>query len=102
MIDGHRTADRAVPAVGRGNAKSAFCAEKDRVARRVDIHCPSNAKIENDTALQANKRTGKIVHTEMLGYLFGALNARIPFRRCTEIRRGEAGNREWLRIADCV
>ena len=101
MINGHRTADGAVPAIGGRNTQTALCAENDGVAGGVDVHCPGNAEIEDDVALETDKRSGKVVHAERIG-IFMMLAVADIVRIRAEERGLIARNGQRLRIADRV
>ena len=86
MINGHRAADRAVPAVGRRNAKTCFGTENDGVAGGVDVHGPSNTEVENDVAFETNE----------MSYLHQHMFWRVSMREGVALP--EVGEKLWVRI----
>ena len=102
MINGHRAADRAVPAVGRRNAKTALCTEHNGITGSVDIHGPCDTEVNDSAVFETDKAAAEIVHAELGGKEFRIGAIGIGFGIGTEIVGNKAGNRDRLRIADGV
>ena len=65
VVNLHRTANGAVPALGGRNAQTALGTQNDGVTGGVHVHCPSNSEVENDTALETNECSCEIVNAEL-------------------------------------
>ena len=73
VINLHRAADGAVPAVGGRNTETALLAEDDGVAGGVKVHCPGDTEVKNYTAFETDERCGEIVDREALGVILGLI-----------------------------
>ena len=69
IIQGHRTADRAVPALGGRDAQGALGAQHHGVPGGVQVHGPGNAEVQHQPALQADKGRGEVIHIKARGVL---------------------------------
>ena len=70
FINGKRLIEFTVPTFGRRDSETTFCAEDERVACGIHMHCPRNAEIQNDAAFQTDECCRKIVYTEFFS-IFG-------------------------------
>ncbi len=96
VVQGHGAAHGAVPAVGGGNAESAFGTEDDGVAGGVDVHGPRDAEVKDDAALETDEGRCEVVHGEPCG--IRAVVLRVLAEEIGDV----AGNGQRLRIADGV
>ena len=64
VIERHRSADGAVPAVGRGDTERAVLTEDDGITGGIGVHCPGNTEVKDDSALETDECCCKVIYAE--------------------------------------
>ena len=103
MIQGHRTANGAVPALGGGDTQTAFSTHDDGITGGIQVHCPGNAEVNHNVTFQTDETGCEVIDLKLLGIF---LNTALHIVTVVGVGAEECGlitgNGQRLGIADGI